>query len=270
MLSRITASELPHDPAPARRDPPDRGAASGACRGASGPDAGGDRRPRRGRFRRATQSRARHLRDRSSATRYVKLTRGRIRGLRQREGRDMTTPRSDSSASASWEVAMVQRLLDKEYTLTVLGNRDRTGVDAAVARGATEAATRPGGGGGVGRRDALHGHVGPRGGADARRRRRDRGASRGCRGDRLRHVAARLDRRPRRGGRGGGRHLSRRAARAHAQPWPRGKAQHHVRGRRRGLRRGPPGAGRSGRERVPPGRRWGTGTRSSSSTTSSR
>lgn len=37
--------------------------------------------------------------------------------------------------------AMVQRLLDKGHTLTVLGNRDRTGIDAALARGATEAET---------------------------------------------------------------------------------------------------------------------------------
>lgn len=37
--------------------------------------------------------------------------------------------------------AMVQRLLDTGHTLTVLGNRDRTGVEAAVARGATEAAS---------------------------------------------------------------------------------------------------------------------------------
>jgi len=37
--------------------------------------------------------------------------------------------------------AMVQRLLDKGHTLTVLGNVNRTGVDAAVERGATEAAT---------------------------------------------------------------------------------------------------------------------------------
>ncbi|MGB3556721.1 MAG: NAD(P)-dependent oxidoreductase [Jannaschia sp.] len=35
--------------------------------------------------------------------------------------------------------AMVQRLLDKGHDLTVLGNRDRTGVEAATARGATEA-----------------------------------------------------------------------------------------------------------------------------------
>lgn len=35
--------------------------------------------------------------------------------------------------------AMVGRLQDRGYRLTVLGHRDRTGVDAAVARGATEA-----------------------------------------------------------------------------------------------------------------------------------
>lgn len=35
--------------------------------------------------------------------------------------------------------AMVQRLLDKGHRLTVLGNRDRTGVEAALDRGATEA-----------------------------------------------------------------------------------------------------------------------------------
>ncbi|MGR3803302.1 NAD(P)-dependent oxidoreductase [Marinibacterium profundimaris] len=37
--------------------------------------------------------------------------------------------------------AMVGRLQDKGYALTVLGNRDRSGVEAAIARGATEAAT---------------------------------------------------------------------------------------------------------------------------------
>lgn len=37
--------------------------------------------------------------------------------------------------------AMVQRLLDQGYSLTVLGNRDRKGVEAALARGATEAET---------------------------------------------------------------------------------------------------------------------------------
>ena len=35
--------------------------------------------------------------------------------------------------------AMVQRLLDREHALTVLGNRDRAGLDAALARGAAEA-----------------------------------------------------------------------------------------------------------------------------------
>ena len=35
--------------------------------------------------------------------------------------------------------AMVQRLLDKGYALTVLGNTNRTGIEAALARGATEA-----------------------------------------------------------------------------------------------------------------------------------
>ncbi|MEM7489802.1 MAG: NAD(P)-dependent oxidoreductase [Pseudomonadota bacterium] len=35
--------------------------------------------------------------------------------------------------------AMVQRLLDRDHDLTVLGNRDRTGVEAATARGAAEA-----------------------------------------------------------------------------------------------------------------------------------
>ena len=37
--------------------------------------------------------------------------------------------------------AMVGRLQDQGYDLTVLGNRDRTHVDASIARGATEAAT---------------------------------------------------------------------------------------------------------------------------------
>jgi len=37
--------------------------------------------------------------------------------------------------------AMVSRLLDKKYDLTVLANRSRTNVDAAIARGASEAAT---------------------------------------------------------------------------------------------------------------------------------
>lgn len=37
--------------------------------------------------------------------------------------------------------AMVQRLIDLDYELTVLGNRDRTELDKAIARGATEAKT---------------------------------------------------------------------------------------------------------------------------------
>ncbi len=37
--------------------------------------------------------------------------------------------------------AMVGRLQDKGYPMTVLGHRDRTGVEAALARGATEAAS---------------------------------------------------------------------------------------------------------------------------------
>lgn len=37
--------------------------------------------------------------------------------------------------------AMVSRLQDKGYAVTVLGNRDRTQIDKAIARGATEAAT---------------------------------------------------------------------------------------------------------------------------------
>ncbi|MEL7088689.1 MAG: NAD(P)-dependent oxidoreductase, partial [Planctomycetota bacterium] len=37
--------------------------------------------------------------------------------------------------------AMVQRLLDKGYALNVIANRDRTGIEAAIARGASEAAS---------------------------------------------------------------------------------------------------------------------------------
>ncbi len=37
--------------------------------------------------------------------------------------------------------AMVSRLQDKGYALTVLGHRNRTGLDAAIARGASEAAS---------------------------------------------------------------------------------------------------------------------------------
>ncbi|MEY8100121.1 NAD(P)-binding domain-containing protein, partial [Falsihalocynthiibacter sp. S25ZX9] len=36
--------------------------------------------------------------------------------------------------------AMVGRLQDQGYALTILGNTDRTYLDAAIARGATEAA----------------------------------------------------------------------------------------------------------------------------------
>ena len=37
--------------------------------------------------------------------------------------------------------AMCQRLLDLNYPLTVMANRTRTQVDAAIARGATEVGT---------------------------------------------------------------------------------------------------------------------------------
>lgn len=37
--------------------------------------------------------------------------------------------------------AMVSRLQDLGYSLTVLGNRDRSNLDLAIARGATEAVT---------------------------------------------------------------------------------------------------------------------------------
>jgi 3-hydroxyisobutyrate dehydrogenase-like beta-hydroxyacid dehydrogenase len=37
--------------------------------------------------------------------------------------------------------AMVSRLQDIGYTLTVLGNRDRSNLNQAIARGASEAAT---------------------------------------------------------------------------------------------------------------------------------
>ena len=39
--------------------------------------------------------------------------------------------------------AMVSRLQDLDYTVTVLGNRDRTYLDEAIARGATESETAP-------------------------------------------------------------------------------------------------------------------------------
>lgn len=53
----------------------------------------------------------------------------------------MTSPRIGFIGLGLMGHAMVGRLQDKGYALTVLGNRDRSGVEAAVARGATEAAT---------------------------------------------------------------------------------------------------------------------------------
>ena len=52
----------------------------------------------------------------------------------------MTTPRIGFIGLGLMGRAMALRLLDKGYSLTVLGNTDRTGIEAAVARGATEAA----------------------------------------------------------------------------------------------------------------------------------
>ena len=53
----------------------------------------------------------------------------------------MDTPRIGFIGLGLMGRAMVQRLGDKGYPLTVLGHRDRSGLDAAVARGATEAAS---------------------------------------------------------------------------------------------------------------------------------
>ena len=53
----------------------------------------------------------------------------------------MSTPKIGFIGLGLMGSAMVGRLQDKGYTLTVLGNRDRTGIDKAVARGATEAST---------------------------------------------------------------------------------------------------------------------------------
>ncbi|WP_298431349.1 NAD(P)-dependent oxidoreductase [uncultured Jannaschia sp.] len=53
----------------------------------------------------------------------------------------MTQPKIGFIGLGLMGSAMVQRLLDKGHTLTVLGNRDRTGVEAALGRGATEADT---------------------------------------------------------------------------------------------------------------------------------
>jgi len=52
----------------------------------------------------------------------------------------MSTPKIGFIGLGLMGSAMVSRLQDKGYTLTVLGNRDRTGIEKAVARGATEAA----------------------------------------------------------------------------------------------------------------------------------
>ena len=51
----------------------------------------------------------------------------------------MTQPRIGFIGLGLMGRAMVGRLLDKGYALTVLGNRDRSGVQEALARGATEA-----------------------------------------------------------------------------------------------------------------------------------
>ena len=53
----------------------------------------------------------------------------------------MSTPKIGFIGLGLMGSAMVGRLQDKGYELTVLGNRDRTGIDKAVARGATEAST---------------------------------------------------------------------------------------------------------------------------------
>ncbi len=52
----------------------------------------------------------------------------------------MSTPKIGFIGLGLMGSAMVGRLQDKGYELTVLGNVNRTGVEAAVARGATEAA----------------------------------------------------------------------------------------------------------------------------------
>ncbi|WP_428928079.1 NAD(P)-dependent oxidoreductase [Marinibacterium sp. SX1] len=53
----------------------------------------------------------------------------------------MTLPKIGFIGLGLMGAAMVGRLQDKGYALSVLGNRDRTGIEAALARGATEAAT---------------------------------------------------------------------------------------------------------------------------------
>jgi 2-hydroxy-3-oxopropionate reductase len=52
----------------------------------------------------------------------------------------MTQPRIGFIGLGLMGAAMVGRLQDKGYAVTVLGNRNRAGVEAALARGATEAA----------------------------------------------------------------------------------------------------------------------------------
>ncbi|MEM7719042.1 MAG: NAD(P)-dependent oxidoreductase [Pseudomonadota bacterium] len=52
----------------------------------------------------------------------------------------MSTPKIGFIGLGLMGSAMVGRLQDKGYDLTVLGNTNRTGIEAAIARGATEAA----------------------------------------------------------------------------------------------------------------------------------
>ena len=52
----------------------------------------------------------------------------------------MATPAIGYIGLGLMGAAMVGRLQDKGYGVTVLGNRDRTGVEAALARGGAEAA----------------------------------------------------------------------------------------------------------------------------------
>lgn len=52
----------------------------------------------------------------------------------------MTQPKIGFIGLGLMGSAMVGRLQDKGYSVTALANRDRTGIDAAIARGATEAA----------------------------------------------------------------------------------------------------------------------------------
>ncbi|WP_143534839.1 NAD(P)-dependent oxidoreductase [Ruegeria meonggei] len=57
------------------------------------------------------------------------------------EGHPMSKPSIGFIGLGMMGGAMVNRLQDRGYDVTVLGNRDRTYLDAAIARGATEAAT---------------------------------------------------------------------------------------------------------------------------------